>query len=107
MGILIYICDVARCWFFCDAQVLDEPNWPDTWPYRPEDFGRYDESSDTLFYDAPRFVTHIDDAAISALTKHYEETFPPSSSKDVAILDMCSSWIRCGTYLCIYGGNAS
>mmetsp|Transcript_35090 Transcript_35090/g.89774 ORF Transcript_35090/g.89774 Transcript_35090/m.89774 type:complete len:313 (+) Transcript_35090:193-1131(+) len=74
-------------------KVLDEPNWPDTWPYRPEDFGRYDETSDTLFYDAPRFVTHIDDNAIAALTKHYEETFPPSGDKNVAILDMCSSWI--------------
>lgn len=77
--------------------MLDEPNWPDTWPYRPEDFGRYDETSDTLFYDAPRFVTHIDDNAIAALTKHYEETFPPSGDKNVAILDMCSSWIRCAT----------
>ena len=30
---------------------------------------RYDESDDGVFYDVPRFVTHIDDAAISSLTK--------------------------------------
>ena len=41
----------------------------------------------------PRFVTHIDDGAIGALTKYYEKAFPASGQKDVAILDMCSSWI--------------
>lgn len=30
---------------------------------------RYDESSDAEFYEQPRFVTHIDDGAIRALTK--------------------------------------
>ena len=51
------------------AQVLQDPVWPANWPFRPEMFDRYDESSDTLFYNAPRFVTHIDDGAIKALTK--------------------------------------
>lgn len=51
------------------------------------------ESSDAAFYDSPRFVTHIDDGAINALTKWYSEAFPPSGNKDVAILDVCSSWI--------------
>ena len=50
-------------------QLLEEPNWPDSWPFSPADFQRYDESKDTAFYDAPRFVTHIDDGAISALTR--------------------------------------
>ena len=50
-------------------QILEEPNWPDSWPFSPADFQRYDESKDTAFYDAPRFVTHIDDGAISALTR--------------------------------------
>lgn len=50
-------------------QVLDNPKWPEEFPYKPEDFGRFDESPDTFFYSAPRYVTHIDDGAISALTK--------------------------------------
>ena len=50
-------------------QVLENPQWPDSLPFREEDFQRYDPSSDKLFYDSPRFVTHIDDAAIAALTK--------------------------------------
>jgi len=47
-----------------------------------------------LFYDAPRFVTHIDDPAIAALTKYYSKVFPPSNTPGVSILDMCSSWVR-------------
>lgn len=38
-------------------------------------------------------VTHIDDGAINALTKFYSEVFPASGQKDVALLDICSSWI--------------
>lgn len=52
-----------------ELQVLENPQWPDSIPFREEDFQRYDPSSDKLFYDSPRFVTHIDDAAIAALTK--------------------------------------
>ncbi|MCO5586564.1 hypothetical protein L7F22_040505 [Adiantum nelumboides] len=48
---------------------------------------------DTVFYSSPRFVTHIDDYAIQALTKYYASVFPPSNSPGVALLDMCSSWI--------------
>lgn len=51
-------------------------------------------SPDTLFYEMPRFVTHIDDQAIAALTKYYSEVLPPSNAPGVAILDMCSSWVR-------------
>ncbi len=49
--------------------MLEEPNWPASLPFRDEDFQRYDPSSDEIFYDQPRFVTHIDDGAIAALTK--------------------------------------
>lgn len=49
--------------------MLEEPNWPESLPFRDEDFQRYDPSSDKIFYDQPRFVTHIDDSAIAALTK--------------------------------------
>ena len=58
-----------------------------------DNFKRYDESSDFTFYNQPRFVTHIDDPAIGALTKYYAATFPESGNQDVALLDICSSWI--------------
>lgn len=49
---------------------------------------------DSFFYEAPRFVTHIDDPAIAALTKYYSQVFPPSNTPGISILDMCSSWVR-------------
>lgn len=30
---------------------------------------RYDESDDSVFYDTPRFVYHIDEAAVKSLTE--------------------------------------
>ena len=50
---------------------------------------RDDESPDGLFYLQPRFVTHIDDGAIAAVTQLYREFLPP----DGAVLDVMSSWI--------------
>ena len=58
-------------------------------PLSPELFDRLDESPDVLFYAEPRFVTHIDDAAIAAVTQLYREYLPPGG----AILDLMSSWI--------------
>src|SRR5215204_1964171 len=52
-------------------------------------FGRYDETPDEEFYLLPRFVTHIDDRAIAAVTQLYRELFPPGGE----ILDLMSSWI--------------
>jgi SAM-dependent methyltransferase len=52
-------------------------------------FRRYDETADEDFYDIPRFVTHIDDEAITAVTQLYREFFPPGG----AILDLMSSWV--------------
>lgn len=60
-----------------------------SWPYNPSDFTRQDRSPDSSFYDAPRFVTHIDDAAIASLRDYYEAVLP----KKGRILDYCSSWI--------------
>ncbi|XP_047249779.1 uncharacterized protein LOC107877980 isoform X8 [Capsicum annuum] len=74
-------------------QVLKNVEWPKQFPFKDEDFQRFDESSDTLFYEMPRFVTHIDDQAISALTKYYSEVLPSRNTPGVAILDMCSSWV--------------
>ncbi|KAM7275701.1 hypothetical protein ACFE04_017567 [Oxalis oulophora] len=74
-------------------EVLKDITWPEQFPFKEEDFQRFDESSDLSFYEAPRFVTHIDDPAIAALTKYYSEVFPPSNSPGVSMLDMCSSWV--------------
>ena len=52
-------------------------------------FRRYDETPDALFYLQPRFVTHIDDAAVAAVAQLYREYFPPGG----AILDLMSSWV--------------
>lgn len=73
-------------------EILKNVEWPDQFPFKEEDFQRFDETPDSLFYEAPRFVTHIDDPAIAALTKYYSKVFPPSNTPGVSILDMCSSW---------------
>ena len=54
-----------------------------------EAFRRYDETSDEEFYLLPRFVNHIDDHAIAAVTQLYREYFPPGGE----ILDLMSSWV--------------
>ncbi|CAL9197946.1 unnamed protein product [Musa hybrid cultivar] len=74
-------------------QILKNVVWPETFPFKDEDFNRFDESPDSLFYSEPRFVTHIDDPAIRALTKYYSEVFPPSNSSGVCLVDLCSSWV--------------
>ncbi|CAA7031705.1 unnamed protein product [Microthlaspi erraticum] len=50
-------------------------------------------TSDSTFYAAPRFVTHIDDPAIAELTKYYSKVLPQSETPGVSIVDMCSSWV--------------
>ena len=37
----------------------------------PDHFSRMDEAPDEIFYRPARLVTHIDDAACTALTAHY------------------------------------
>ncbi len=58
-------------------------------PLRPEHFQRHDETDDSLFYREPRLVTHIDDAAIAALSKFYGQMIPPTSK----VLDLMTSWV--------------
>jgi SAM-dependent methyltransferase len=55
----------------------------------PAAFEKADPSPDADFYTVPRFVTHIDDGAIAAVTASYRATLPP----DGAILDVMSSWV--------------
>jgi len=58
-------------------------------PLPKEAFRRFDEAPDEEFYRLPRFVTHIDDRAIAAVTQLYRELFPENGE----ILDLMSSWV--------------
>lgn len=62
---------------------MPDPEFPDRF------FEREDETADSLFYGEPRFVAHIDDDTIAALTDYYREFLPPGSR----VLDLMSSWI--------------
>ncbi len=50
---------------------------------------KLDESDDALFYDAPRFVTHVDEGFIQQLTDLYRQRLQPNTR----ILDLMSSWV--------------
>jgi SAM-dependent methyltransferase len=51
-------------------------------------FQRYDPTDDSLFYQMPRRVVHIDEGAIAALGAVYAELLPRSGT----LLDLMSSW---------------
>jgi SAM-dependent methyltransferase len=55
----------------------------------PHSFEKEDESPDAVFYTMPRFVKHIDEGAIAAVTALYRELFPTGG----VILDLMGSWI--------------
>lgn len=55
----------------------------------PHALEKADRSPDPAFYMQPRFVAHIDDAAIAAVTKLYRATLPAGGT----VLDLMSSWI--------------
>ena len=52
-------------------------------------FDKQDDGDDLSFYAPPRLVTHIDDAAVAALTGLYRELLPA----DGRVLDLMSSWV--------------
>lgn len=56
--------------------------------FPPEYFDKADPSDDALFYEQPRMVVHIDDAAIAALAALYNDLLPAGGT----ILDLMSSW---------------
>lgn len=58
-------------------------------PPMPDRFRREDESDDALFYAQLRFVTHIDDHAINAVSRLYRERLPAGGD----ILDFMTSWV--------------
>jgi SAM-dependent methyltransferase len=53
-------------------------------------FARFDESDDSRFYEPPRLVTHIDDAAIVSVGELYAEL---GIGPETTTLDLMSSWI--------------
>jgi SAM-dependent methyltransferase len=50
---------------------------------------KLDETSDDFFYDAPRFVTHVDDGFIGQLRELYQQRLQPNAR----VLDLMSSWV--------------
>jgi SAM-dependent methyltransferase len=62
--------------------------YPTPTTYSASDFTRHDPSPDPLFYSSPRFVQHIDHAAISSLKAYYASVIKPHHH----VLDVCSSW---------------
>lgn len=52
-------------------------------------FDRVDTGNDALFYQTPRFVEHIDETTIAALTEFYRERVPANG----CVLDLMSSWV--------------
>jgi hypothetical protein len=55
----------------------------------PGAFAKEDAGDDAVFYAPARLVTHIDDAAIAALTAFYRDVLPPGG----VIADLMSSWV--------------
>jgi SAM-dependent methyltransferase len=68
---------------------MPEDSRPSDGTLPAEFFQRADSASDDLFYQEPRYVTHIDDATIETLTAFYAETIPAGSD----VLDLMSSWV--------------
>ena len=74
---------------FSSSPVRLVKKWPDKMPFTRQDFSRSDEHKDNEFYAVPRFVYHIDEGSVSALTNYYKNNIQPNSS----ILDIASSWV--------------
>ena len=55
----------------------------------PPAFLKEDHGDDLAFYAQARLVTHLDDAAIAALTRLYRDLIPA----DARVLDLMSSWV--------------
>jgi SAM-dependent methyltransferase len=58
-------------------------------PFPAELFARVDESPDADFYVEPRFVLHVDEPTLAALTQLYREELP----RGCRVLDVMSSWV--------------
>lgn len=79
-------------------QVLDTVEWEPTPIFNlREDFRRLDESDDGTFYESPRLVYHVDDAAVAATRQYYanlfEQVCAARGGKAIDVLDLGSSWV--------------
>jgi len=61
---------------------------PASSPFPPGFFDRQDDGDDPAFYDSPRFVTHLDEPAIAAVSALYAELAVTGD-----VLDLMSSWV--------------
>jgi hypothetical protein len=66
--------------------MADDPAFPEL---PPGAFAKEDAGDDADFYAPARLVTHIDEAAIAALTGFYRQVLPPGG----VIADLMSSWV--------------
>jgi len=73
--------------------------WDESLPFVSEDMDRLNQNPDSLFYDTPKFVEHIDDVAVKALTSFQRDRLEKiaeklgKKSENLRILDACSSWV--------------
>jgi SAM-dependent methyltransferase len=82
--------DVHRLQAMYSAGRREQPRFMNDLPdFPPSAFFKEDPSPDALFYEEPRFVTHIDRGAIATVTELYRQLLPPGG----AILDLMSSWV--------------
>ncbi|MBR8834855.1 MAG: class I SAM-dependent methyltransferase [Stigonema ocellatum SAG 48.90 = DSM 106950] len=58
-------------------------------PLKPNQRTKVDDTEDKLFYEYPRFVTHVDEGFIQQLTNLYRDRLKPHTR----IFDMMSSWV--------------
>lgn len=56
---------------------------------RPQHRTKLNPQDDRLFYDYPRFVTHVDEGFIQQLTDLYRQRLKPQ----MEVFDMMSSWV--------------
>jgi SAM-dependent methyltransferase len=56
---------------------------------KPDQRTKLDDTDDALFYDFPRFVTHVDDRFIQQLTDLYRQRL----QSGMRIFDLMSSWV--------------
>ena len=76
---------------FDDYWIKEEtPSFP------PGSFSRLDSTLDTKFYETPRFVEHIDERAVSAITRFHDVELKKQASelgRSLDVLDLCASHV--------------
>ena len=78
--------------------------------FPPGFFDRADDQPDPTFYAAPRFVTHIDEGAVAAVSALYAELGVGGPARP-RVLDLMSSWVShlpaSPAHLTVLGLNAA